>query len=155
MPVEDARVRVVENCRLHAAAQQCLGLPHEELVEGVLARDEHRQTRLAPPGAAPLLAQACHGARKADREGTVEQADIDAELEGVRGRDAQQVACEQPPLDLPALGGRVPGAVRGKSLGERPVEPVAREAVDELRGLAALREADRAQASLDQRREET
>ena len=39
--VEDPRVGVVEDGRLDAALQERLGLPHEELVERVLARHEH------------------------------------------------------------------------------------------------------------------
>ena len=53
--IEHARVGVVEHGRLDAPAEQRVGLAHEELVECVVARDEHRQAATATPGAAPLL----------------------------------------------------------------------------------------------------
>ena len=111
VPVEDARVRVVEDRRLDAAPEQRLGLAHEVLVERVLARDEHGEPVAAPAGPAPLLAQARDGPGEADRDGAVEQADVDAELERVRRGDAEQLALHQPALDLAPLRGGVPGAV--------------------------------------------
>ena len=105
MAVEDARVRVVEDRRLDAAAEQRLGLAHEVLVERVLARDEHGEPVPAAAGAAPLLAQARDRAREADRDHRVEQADVDAELERVRRGHAEQLALDEPPLDLAALRG--------------------------------------------------
>ena len=42
----------------------------------------------------------------------VQQPDVDPELERVRRADAEQLALEQPPLDLAALLRRVAGAVR-------------------------------------------
>ena len=69
------------------AAEQRLGLAHEVLVERVLARDEHGQAVAAPPGTAPLLAQARDRAGKPTEIDAVEQADVDAELERIgRGR---------------------------------------------------------------------
>ena len=56
MRVEDAMIRVVEPRRLDTAREQGLGLAHEELVECVLACDEHGEAVLAPAGAPPLLA---------------------------------------------------------------------------------------------------
>ena len=87
---------------------------------------------------------------ESDRDGAVEQPDVDAELEGIRRGDSEQLALDQPSLDLAALGRRIAGPVRRQPLGEVAAEPLAREAVDELRGLAALREADRAQLLLDE-----
>ena len=92
VPGEDARVRVVEQRRLDAPAEQLLGLAHEVLVEPVLARDEHGEPVPAPPGAAPLLAQRRDRAREADGDHRVEQADVDPELERVRRGHAEQVA---------------------------------------------------------------
>ena len=152
--VQDPRVGMVEDRRLDPALQQRLGLAHEELVERVLAGDEHRQAVTAATGASPLLPQARHRAREADRDGAVEEADVDAELQRVGGRDAEQLSLDQPPLDLPPLRGRVAGAV-GRQPGRRlRVEALRSEAVDELDGLAALGEADRAQAARDKLREE-
>ena len=110
--VEDPRVRVVEDRCLDAAGEQCVGLAREELVERVLARDEDREAAVAPPGPPPLLAERRDRAREADRDRAVEEADVDPELERVGRRDAEQIALDEPPLDLAPLLGRVAGAVR-------------------------------------------
>ena len=115
--VEDARVRVVEDRRLDAPAEQRLRLAHEVLVERVLARDEHGEPVAAAAGAAPLLAQAGDRAGEADRDHAVEQADVDPELERVRGGDAEQLARDEPPLDLAPLRRRVAGAVGREAAG--------------------------------------
>ena len=148
--IEDPRVRMIEPRGLDPALEQGLGLAHEELVERVLARDQHREPVAAAPGPAPLLAQRGDGAGKAHRDRAVELADVDAELERIGRRDPEQLAVHQPPLDLAALRGRVAGAVRRQPGGGRGVDPVGGEAVDELGRLAALREADRAQAARDE-----
>ena len=111
MAGEDARVRVVEDRGLDAAAEELVRLAHEVLVERVLARDEHGQAVPAPAGAAPLLAQRGDGSREADGDHGVEQADVDPELERVGRRDPEQVALGEAPLDLAPLRGRVAGAV--------------------------------------------
>src|SRR4029079_1386899 len=108
---------------------------------------------VAAAGSSPLLAEARHGAREADRDRAVEVADVDAELERVGGGDAEQVPLDEPPLDLAPLLRRGAGAVRGEPPSGLRVQPIACEAVDELRRLAALREADRAQATADEPRE--
>src|SRR6478672_9279329 len=102
---------------------------------------------LAAAGASPLLAKARHRAGETDRDRAVEVADVDAELERVGRCDSEQVALDEPPLDLAPLLRRVAGAVRRQAPGGCGVQPVAGKAVDELRRLAALREADRAQAA--------
>ena len=148
MAVEHARVLVVEDRGLDAPAEQRPRLAHEVLVERVLAGDEHRQPVPAPARAAPLLPQRGDRAGEADRDHAVEQADVDPELERVRRADAEQLALEQPPLDLAPLLRRVAGAV-----GREPrvvAEPVGGEAVDQLGRAAALGEAERPQAALDQ-----
>ena len=116
MPVEDPRVRVVEDRRLDAAGEQRLRLAHEELVERVVARDEHGEPAPATPGAPPLLAQRRDGAGEADRDRAVEQADVDPELERVRRGHAEQLALDEPTLDLAPLLRRVAGAVRREPL---------------------------------------
>ena len=105
---------------------------------------------LAAAGASPLLAQARDRSREADRDRAVEVADVDAELQRVGGGDAEQLALDEPPLDLAPLLRRVAGAVRREPGRGRRVEPIAGEAVDQLGRLAALREADRAQAASDE-----
>ena len=75
----------------------------------------------------------------------VEQADVDPELERVGRRDAQQLALDEPPLDLAPLRGRVAGPVGREARAELAVaEPVDGEAVDELGRPAALAERERA-----------
>ena len=153
--VEHARVRVVEDRRLDPPSEQRLGLAHEVLVERVLGGDEEREAVAAAAGAAPLLAQARHRAGKADGDGAVEQADVDAELERVRGRDAEQLPLDQPPLDLAPLLRRVSGAVRREPRRGLGVDAVDGHPVHELDRLAALRKTDRAQVALNERREQT
>ena len=61
------------------------------------------------PARPPRLLPACwrwsRGIRR--RYGCVEAADVDTELEGVGAGDAKQLAFEELPLDLPALGRQV------------------------------------------------
>ena len=102
----------------------------------------------APTGSAPLLPQRGHGSGEADRDHAIEQADVDPELERVRRGDAQQLAFEQPPLDLAPLLGRVARAI-GRERGV-VAQAIGSETVDQLRGAAALGEAERAQAARDQ-----
>ncbi len=139
---------MVEDRGLDLPVDQRLGLPHEVLVERVLARDEDREPVPAPPCATPLLLERRHRPGEADRDRAVEQADVDPELERVGRADAEQVALHETPLDLASLLRRVARSVRREPRTKcRIVEPVDREAVDQLRGLAALREADRAEAT--------
>ena len=111
---------------------------------------------VAPPGAAPHLAQRRDGAREGHAQRRVEVADVDAELERVGGHDREQLALGQPPLDLAPLRRRVAGAVGRDPLGEvgaaGVLEAQAREALDQLHAAARLQEADRAHLALHQRR---
>ena len=155
MAVQDAWVRVVEDCRLDRPAEQRLGLAHEVLVECVFARDEDGEAGAAATGPAPLLPERRHGARKADRDRAVEGADVDPELERVGGGDAEQLAGHQALLDLAPLRRCVAGAIRGEPGSSLRVDAIGREAVDQLDRLPALGEADRAQALLDEARQQT
>ena len=121
--VEDARVRVVEDGRLDLRLEQRVGLAHEVLVEGVLARDQHGEAVSAPPRTSPLLAERRDGSGEADRDRAVQQPDVDPELERVGGRDAEQLSLDEPPLDVAALRGRVAGAVGSEPLARRPSRP--------------------------------
>ena len=114
----DLLVLVVEDRRLDRAVEELVGVAAEELVERVLARDVDRQPAAAAPGAAPHLAQRGDraGERHADRG--VERADVDAELERVGGDDAEQLALDEPALELAPLLRRVAGAVGRDPLGE-------------------------------------
>ena len=147
MRVEDPRVRVVEDRRLDAAREERVRLAREELVERVVARDEDREPALASAGATPLLSQRCDRSREPDRDRAVEEADVDPELERVRRRHAEELTLDETPLDLAALLGGVPGAVRSEPIRRRDVDAFRREAVDQLGRLPALREADRPQSA--------
>src|SRR4051794_6941563 len=57
VPGQNARIGVVEDRRLDAAAEQLVRFAHEELVEAVLARNEHRDAAAATACASPLLPQ--------------------------------------------------------------------------------------------------
>ena len=107
----DLRALVVEDRRLHGASQELVGMSAEKLVEGVLAGEKDRQPAPAPPRPAPHLAQARHGDGKGDTDRSVERADVDPELERVRGDHGEQLARGEPPLELAALLRRVAGAV--------------------------------------------
>jgi hypothetical protein len=87
-------------------------MAHEEAVEAVLRGHENRQPVAPSSRAPPLLAQARDGPREADADRAVEQADVDAELEGVGGDDAEQLARNEVALDPPPLLGGVARAVR-------------------------------------------
>ena len=132
VPVEHARVGVVEDRRLHAPLEQRWGLAHEVLVERVFRRNEDREAVLTAARASPLLTEARDRSGEADGDRAVEVADVDAELERVGGGDAEELALDEPPLDLPPLLRRVPGAVGGEPVSGSGVEPIACEAVDEL-----------------------
>ncbi len=112
MTGKHARVRVVEDRCLDAAAEQLVGLPHEELIERVLGRDQNGEPVAATSRASPLLAQGRDRAREADGDDRIEQADVDPELERVRRGDSEQLAGGEPLLDLAAFVRRVAGAVR-------------------------------------------
>jgi hypothetical protein len=127
------------------AREQSARLACEELVERVVGGDEDRKPAIASAGTAPLLPERGDRSREADRDRAVEEADVDPELERVRRRDAEQLAFDEPPLDVPPLLCGVPGTVRREPRCRGGVDALDREAVDELGGLPALREADRPQ----------
>ena len=107
----DLLVLVVEDRRLDGPVEELVGVAAEELVERVLAGDVDREPAAAAPGAAPHLPQRGDRARERDADRGVERADVDAELERVGGDDAEQLALDEPALDLAPLLGRVAGAV--------------------------------------------
>src|SRR5439155_7818707 len=76
--------------------------------------------------------------------------DVDPQLERIRRRDAEQLAAGQAALDLSALLGGVAGTVRREP--RVVAETLGCEAVDQLGGLARLREGEGAQAALDELR---
>ena len=149
---------VVEDRLLHRALEELRRVAAEELVERVLAGDVHGEPGVAAPGASPHLPQRGHRAGEGHAQSRVEVADVDAELERVGGHDGEQVALGEPLLDLAPLHGRVAGAVGGDPLGEvhaaGRLQPLAREALDQLDPTARLQEADRPYLTLDEGGEE-
>ena len=113
-------------------------MSREEAIETVGRRHVEREALAAATGAAPLLAQARDRAREADGDRAVEQADVDAELERIGRRDAEQLARDEVALDRPALLGGVARAVRREPRGEvgpaRRLEHLACDAEDDLDG---------------------
>ncbi len=146
----DLLVLVVEDRRLDGAVEELVGVAAEELVERVLAGDVDGEPAPAPARAAPHLPQRGHGARERHDDRGVERADVDAELERVGRDDREQLAGDEPRLELAPLLRRVAGAVRRDAIGERGVllrELLADQLRDQLDALAGLDEADRPRAA--------
>ena len=133
-------------------------MPAEVLVEAVLSGDVDGEAVAAPAGPSPHLLQRRGGPGKGDADRRVELADVDPELQRA-GRDhAQQISRDQVGLDLPSLGRRVPGPVRGDALGECGPslrgQALGCELADQLDPAPALEEADRPDPGSDQVGEE-
>ena len=113
------RVVGVEDRSLDGPAEDRLRVVDEIGVERIVARDQHRERVAAvAPGATGLLPQRRAGARPAGDEDRVEPADVDAELERVRARHAEEVAVVQRALEGAAVLGEVAGAVRRDPVGQ-------------------------------------
>ena len=108
----------------------------EVVVQRVVAGDEDDQRLLLrPPGPPGLLPQRGERARVAGQHDGVQPGDVDAELQRVRRRHAEQVAGRQGPLQLAALLGQVAAAV-----GVHPAhEVVAAAVVQQAAGLLGHR----------------
>ena len=120
---EDVGVGRVEDGGLDRLAEQRLGVGDEVGVERVVAGDQHpERVAGAAAGAADLLPERRAGAGEAGHQHGVEAADVDAELEGVGGREAEQLAGAQLALELAALLGQVAAAVRRDARRQRGVD---------------------------------
>ena len=144
------RVRRIDDRGLGRAPEQLGRVGGVPLVELVVAGDEHRR---GPPSGASrppgLLAHRRERAREAVEHHRVEAADVDAELQRVRCRDAEQAAVAEPALELAPLLGQVAGAVRGDAV--RPAGDRRRQAApglgrDELGAAPAAGERQRGSA---------
>ena len=102
---------VVEDRGLDRAVEERIRMAAEELIQGVLAGHVHREAAPAAPRPAPHLAQRGDGPREGDEDRRVQRADVDPQLQRVRGHHAEQLALDQPPLELAPLLRRVAGAV--------------------------------------------
>ena len=113
----------VEDRRLDRRAEQRLGVGDEVGVERVVAGDQHAEGVLrAAAGPPDLLPERRPGAGEAGDQHRVEAADVDAELEGVGGGQADQVAPAQRGLERAALLGEVAAAVGRDPAGQRRVD---------------------------------
>ena len=152
---QDVQVLRVDHRALRRLPKEILGVTHDELVHRLVVGDEEDDGGLgAAAGAARLLPGACDGAREADDEGSVEPADVDAQLQGIRAGDPQQLAAEQLSLDFPPLRRQVTAPVRLNRLCQvRPVAPelLAHIAVQQLGHDARPPEGDRLHPLADQR----
>ena len=100
----DERVVGVDQRGLDRRPERVLGVGDDVLVERARARDEDGERGAAAAAGAPhLLAQARERAGVAGDHGGVEAADVDAELEGVRGDDGAHRAVAEAGLDGAAL----------------------------------------------------
>ena len=81
---EDLLGLVVQDRRLHRPVQELVRVAAEELVQRVGAGHVQGQAGVAPPGAAPHLAQRGHRAREGHADGRVQLADVDAQLQRAR-----------------------------------------------------------------------
>ena len=125
------------------------------MVQRVVAGDEDDQRLLLrPPRPAGLLPQRRQRAGVAGQHDRVQPGDVDAELQRVGRRHAQQVAGRQRPLQLAALLGQVAAAV-----GVHPADEVVAAAVvqqpagllgDRLRAAPRPDERQRPRAALDE-----
>ena len=110
---------------LDRAAEDRLRVVGEVVVQRVVPGDEDDQRLLLRPArAAGLLPQRGERPRVAGQHHRVQPGDVDAELEGVGRRDAQQVTGRQRPLQLPPFLGQVAAAV-----GVHPADEVVAAAV--------------------------
>ncbi len=141
--------RVEDRC-LHRALEELVRVAAEELVQRVLAGHVDREAAAAAARAAPHLAQRGHRARERHAHGGVERADVDPQLQRVRRHHAEQLAVDEPLLELAPLLRRVAGPVGRDPLGQLLVALVAQpqlgEAGDQLDRLARLHEHDRPRA---------
>ena len=116
---EDIRIGRVENAGLHRPAQQGLRMVDQVGIHRLIAGDEYYERALpAAAGAPGLLPKARDGPREACRDHGIEPTDIDAQLEGGGGGDAEQGGVVKRALQLAAVLGQVTGAVGGDALGK-------------------------------------
>ena len=127
---------------------------HEVLVERVvLGHQDRERVGVATARTAGLLPHRCARAGIAGEHGGVERADVDPELERVRGRDRQQFAVRQLALDRPAVLRQIAGSVRLDACALLRVAHVPPcELRQQLGGAPGPGEADRADVLLDELR---
>ena len=109
---QDVQVVRVEPRLLGPAAQQERRVVDDVPVDGRGGRDDDGHAHVAAStGTADLLPRRRDGARIAGEDRHIEPADVDAQLERVRGHDAQHLAVAQPALDGASFGGQIARAI--------------------------------------------
>ena len=146
------RVARVDHGVLGRPVEQLLVMLREVLVERVVLRHEDgERLGLATPRSARLLPHRRSGPGIARQHGGVERADVHPELERARGRDREQLAVRELPLDRAAVLGEVAGPVALDPCSHPWVgEPTTGELGEQLGSTPAPREPDRARAKVDE-----
>jgi hypothetical protein len=149
--LEHERIRGVDHGCLGRPVEQVGRVLHQVLVERVVLRNEHRERRRRPPPGPPgLLPHRGSRPRVADENGGVEGADVDPQLQRVRGRDGDQLVARELALELAAVLWQVAGPVGLDLALELAGQLAARELGQELGGAPGPREPDRFHALLGQ-----
>ena len=112
-------IRSVRHRRFDRPAEDRLRVVHQVGIERIGTRNEHHECGLPaatrPPGLLP------HGGQRpgiARQDHRVETCDVDTQLEGIGGRDAQQLTSVERGLQFAALFREVATPVRGYPSGE-------------------------------------
>ena len=138
---------------LRRAVEQVLRVRREELVDRRRRADERREARAgAASGSTHLLPGAGDRAGVADADRRIERADVDAQLQRVRGDHAAHAPVAQPGLDLVALVRQVAAAVAADRVrvARWRLERLAQVAREHLDRRARAGERDRLDAAADE-----
>ena len=128
VPAQNERVGGVEHGVFHRRAQQRVGVVDQVGVHRLVAGHQHRHRALPAPARAPgLLPKRRHRARKPRHHHRVQPADVDAQLQRVRGRHPQQLTGVQAALQLAAVLRQIPRPVGCDALGH--IRPARRRQV--------------------------
>ncbi len=115
----DERVLRIDDRPLGRAPRQLARVRGVPLVELVVARDEDRGgTPTGATGTSGLLPHRRERAGKSVEHDRVETADVDAELERVGRRDAEQASAREIDLERAPLLGEIAGPIRGDAIRE-------------------------------------
>ncbi|NJP74042.1 flp pilus-assembly TadE/G-like family protein [Streptomyces sp. C1-2] len=151
---EDVGVVGVEDGGLDGLVEEGLGMVDEEGVQRVVAGDQHRQGALSGAARpARLLPERGPGARVAGDQHGVEAGDVDAQLQGGGGGEAEEFAGVQRAFQGAAFLGEVAAAVGGDTPGERAVDlgqPLLGDERDQLGTAPGADEGDRAHVLHDE-----
>ena len=149
VPGQDVGVLGVEHGGLDGPSREGLGVADDVLVQGILTGDQDSQGWIAAAAGSPdLLPERRARARPSDHQDGVEAADVDTELEGVRGSHPEQAAGAQVGFQGSPLLGQVATAV-----GAHPIpldRALADRAGQDLHGPSGPGEGQRRYVRVDQ-----